>query len=378
VPVALAAAVRSPFAIADGVLAGWHPVDLTVLVLNAALSAAELDGGAVDEVIVGCNEPVGAQGADMARAAVLAAGWPDQVGGIVVDGAETSGSAALHLAAGLISSGQARTVAVAGVSSASMVQPGASALGRTYGRPWGDGPADRVAARGGLLPAPRAAELAAARLDIPRSVQDEWARRSHDRRRSAPAPPTIISVDARPGESVAIQRGSPVLADVVRSLPTDLAGLQPIFDADGTVTSASFAPAADGVTVLILARDVDSPIATLVGSSRSAGDPLDPVGGVARSVRRGLHAASLTPEDIDAWEISEPTAATALLASRALGLDPERTNRLGGTLAVGDAGAAEDLRLSIDRLGSINPGGHLLALSTGPSGAATTVWQRSK
>ena len=166
-------------------------------------------------------------------------------------------------------------------------------------------------------------------------------------------------------------------ADVVRALPADLAGIPPIFDDDGTVTSASFAPAADGVTVLILARDVDSPIAALVGSGRSAGDPLDPVGGVARSVRRGLRAASLSPEDVDAWEISEPTAATALLASRALGLDPERTNRIGGMLAVGDAGAAEDLRLSIDRLGSINPGGHLVAVSTGLSGAAATVWQGS-
>jgi len=167
-----------------------------------------------------------------------------------------------------------------------------------------------------------------------------------------------------------------VPADVVRALPADLAGIPPIFDDDGTVTSASFAPAADGVTVLILASEVDSPIATLVGSARSAGDPLDPVGGVATSVRRGLRAASLSPEDVDAWEISEPTAATALLASLVLGLDSERTNRMGGMLTVGDAGAAEDLRLSIDRLGSINPGDHLVAVATGPSGAATSVWQR--
>ncbi len=374
-PVALAVAVRTPFALADGVLARWHPVDLTALTLNAALARAGPGLHEVDEVIIGCNEPVGAQGADMARAAVLAAGWPDRVGGLVVDGGDTSGSTAVHLAAGLIASGQARTVAVAGVSSASMVQPGASALGRAYGRPWGEGPAQRVADRGGLLPAPRAAELAAARLDISRSAQDDWARRSCRRRGADPPSASIFTVDARAGESVAVQRGTPIDADVMRLLPLDLAGLPAVFDDDGTVTSASFAPAADGVTVMILTRDAASPVATLAAGGRAAGDPLDPAGGVERSLARALEIAGLSIGDIDVWEVSESTAATALLTCRSLGIEPEQVNRHGGALAVGDAGAAEDLRLSVDGIAALTPHRHLAAVSTGPTGAAVTIWR---
>ncbi len=374
-PVALAVAVRTPFALADGVLAGWHPVDLTALTLNAAIARARMGASQIDEVIVGCNEPVGAQGADMARAAVLAAGWPDSIGGLVVDGGETSGSAALHLAAALIASGSARTVAVAGVSSASIVQPGASALGRTYGRPWGEGPAERVADRGGLFPAPRAAELAAARLDISRSDQDDWARRSGQRRSAASPAASIFTVDARPGDSIAVQRGTPIDDDVMRELPLDLSGLPPVFDDDGTVTSASFAPAADGVSVIILTRDTASPGAVLLAGVRSAGDPLDPAGGVEASLTRALEIAEMTSSDIDGWEVSESTAASALLACKNLGVRPEQVNRQGGALAVGDAGAAEDLRLSVDGVAACAPDSHLAVVSTGPTGAATTIWR---
>ena len=194
--VILAAACRTPFVAANGALAGWHPVDLSALVLTEAIERADLSAGQVDEVWVGCAEPVGAQGADMARASVLTAGWPDTIGGTVIDRAETSGNAALHGAAAAIAAGTITTAVVLGVCSASIVQPGASALGRTYGRPWGDGPAARMEDRGGLLPPARAAEVAALAAGFNRDAQDRAGIRSHELRAEVVSP-AMMTIDAR-------------------------------------------------------------------------------------------------------------------------------------------------------------------------------------
>ena len=88
-----------------------------------------------------------------------------------------------------------RTVVVMGVCSASTVAPGASALARTYGRPWGDAPAQRVAEQGGLLPLPRAADRAAVAAGLTRADVDAAAARSHSGREFAS--PAIFEVGAR-------------------------------------------------------------------------------------------------------------------------------------------------------------------------------------
>ena len=139
----------------DGELAGWNPVALAGVVGRETLERAGLDAGALDEVVVGCADPVGACGADAARAIALAAGWPVEVGGMVIDRGETSGLAAVQAAVAAIRDGQARTVLVIGLGLCSVVPPGAAALNRAYGAPWA-GVAERFAERGGLLPAPPA------------------------------------------------------------------------------------------------------------------------------------------------------------------------------------------------------------------------------
>ena len=364
-PVHVARAIRSPFAPVDGALAGWHPVDLTAEIINAAIDGLSID---IDELYVGCAEPVGAQGADLARAAVLTAGWPDHIGGTVLDRAETSGTAALHAAAAAIAAGTISAAVVVGVCSASFVPPGASALGRTYGRPWGDGPAARADDVGGLLPAPVAADRAAARIHIDRAAQDAWATGSIERRVRTPSA-AIATTDARPGDGVALQRGTPVATDAMRTPPEDPAALPPSFDADGTVTGFTFAPPADGATALVLTAEPLGP--EIVGVGRSAGPPSDPTGNIPAAV-----AAATDGHDsstVDRWELNEPTAAATLLAIRGLSLDPALVNPAGGTLAVGDAGAAEELRLVADALAHLPTGELLVAAVHGPCGAAATV-----
>ena len=248
--VAVLAVARTAVRPVEGELAGWNPVMLAGVVGCEALERAGLADDDLDEVVVGCADPVGACGADAARAIVLAAGWPDGVGGHVVDRGETSGLAAVQAAAASIRAGQARTVLVVGLGLCSVVPPGAAALNRTYGAPWG-GVAERFADRGGLLPGPRLAERAAQAAGIGRAELDAAAEESRRRRAEAGASPAIVAVAARPGDAAGrgVYRGDPVAADVVRSWG-DTAELPPAFDDDGLLTAATFAPPADGVAAV--------------------------------------------------------------------------------------------------------------------------------
>ena len=181
----MVAGARTAVRPVDGELAGWNPVVLAGAVGREVLERAGLEAGVLDEVVVGCCDPVGAAGADAARAIVLAAGWPVSIGGSVVDRGETSGLAAVQAAAAAIRTGQARTVLVVGLGLCSVVPPGAAALNRTYGAPWG-GVAERFEEVGGLLPAPRLSERAAQAAGIGRAELDAAAEESR-RRRSAAA-----------------------------------------------------------------------------------------------------------------------------------------------------------------------------------------------
>jgi len=370
---AVLAAARLPVCSTDGALSGFHPVEMTALVLGKLLASSSLDADQIDEVWVGCAEPVGAQGADMAHAAVLTAGWPTRVAGVVVDAAECSGTAALHGAVAAVKSGQVGYVAVIGVGSSSVVPPGAAALGRTYGRPWSDGPARRFAADGGL-PAPhRAADTAAEKAGFGRSDQNLVIRRSLDRRTSRPTAGAVIEVAGRFAAGSRFARGATVAADDLRQLPEDLPRLAPAFDTDGIVTAATFAPPADGCCGLLIGPPESSSRDLILSTGRSGGHPLSPQGGAAAALEMALNRAELDRADVARWEILESSAAALLCICDAIGVDPAMVNPHGGALATGDSAAAEEIRLVVDSLSAPRVAGAAVTLVSGPTGAAVTV-----
>lgn len=415
VPVWLAGAARTAVRPVDAELSGWNPVELAGVVGQEVLDRTGTDPSQVDEVIVGSAELVGANGSDAARAVVLAAGWPDRIGGHGIDRAETSGAMAVQAGAAAIASGQARAVLVIGLGLASVVPPGSGAMGRTYGAPWG-GVAERLADRGGLLPPPRLAERAAAESGITRAELDAFAEESCRRRRDHDRCGSIVAVAARfSGTRPDIRWPTPVSADRVRDLGT-VADLPPAFGDGGLLTAATFAPPADAVTALLLQasepgspRESGKPVeprrqaepvelgrsakpeepgrlggperlgepetAAVVGTGRAAGDPFDPVGGVRAAVDQALASGGLKIDDMVAVAVTEPTAAAPILVGWALGIDPAEINPSGGALATGDAGAAEELRLIADGLVGLEPAQHLLTISAGPTGSVATVWR---
>ena len=391
----MVAGARTAVRPVDGELAGWNPVVLAGVVGREVLERAGLDAGVLDEVVVGCCDPVGAAGADVARAIVLAAGWPVSVGGSVVDRGETSGAAAVQAAVATIRAGQARTVLVVGLGLCSVVPPGAAALNRTYGAPWG-GVAERFEEVGGLLPAPRLSERAAQAAGIGRTELDAAAEESRRRRAEAETSPAIVAVAARPGDAAGrgVYRGDPVATDVVRDWG-DAAELPPAFDDDGLLTAATFAPPADCVAAILLQASMSEAgasdshsggtsgggslgpaagRATVAGMGRAAGDPFDPVGNVAAAVDQALSEAGVQLDAVEDITVVEHDAATAMLVARSLDIDAARVNRDGGAVATGDSGAAEELRLITDGL-AVPAGDRLLTFSAGPTGSAAILWR---
>ena len=349
--VVVAAVARTPVRPVEAELAKWHPVILGATIGREALARAQLSGNDLDEVVVGCADPVGACGANVARAISLAAGWPLRVGGHVVDRGTSSGLVALQVAEASIRLGQATTVLVIGLGLCSVVPPGAAAVGRGYGSPW-VGVAKRFAKRGGLLPLPRLSENAARAVGLGREDLEEAARASCARRSAAGVSTTIAGVAARPGSGSppSVVRGDLVLEDFVRDL-SDAAALPPMFDDDGLLTAATLAPPADAITALVLTSEpMVKPLGTVVGVGRGVGDPFDPNSGLAGAVGMSLGRAGLSLSEIDRVDVVENDAAAGLLAAQALGIDADDLNPAGGAVATGNAGPAEELRLLTDSL----------------------------
>ena len=130
-------AVRTPVGKRNGSLAGIHAVDLSAHVLTALAARNGLDPAAVDDVIWGCVQQVGQQGGNVARMAVLAAGWPESVPGTTVDRQCGSSQQSVHFAAAGLVSGQYDVAIAGGVEIMSAVPLGALASHPDLGRPGG-------------------------------------------------------------------------------------------------------------------------------------------------------------------------------------------------------------------------------------------------
>src|SRR5258708_17839123 len=110
-------AVRTPIGKKNGALAGIHPADLSAIVLEALSSRTGLDPAYVDDVVWGCVSQVGEQTFDIARTAVLSAGWPESVPGTTIDRQCGSSQQAIHFAAAGLLAGHYDVVVAGGVES---------------------------------------------------------------------------------------------------------------------------------------------------------------------------------------------------------------------------------------------------------------------
>lgn len=349
--------VRTPFTKGKdtGALFGVHPVDLLAGVLVALQERTGLDPAHVEDVIAGCVLPVGEQSGNIARHAVLAAGWPQEVPATTLDRKCGSAQQALQFAAQAVAAGEQDVVVAAGIDMMSTVPMKANRLGRDE-----LGPRLRSRYPDGLVRQGISAELIAARWGIGRADCDEWSLRSHSRAADAHQAGALeaqISPVVRPdGAVVAVDEG--IRADT--SLEA-LARLKPAFhdeqaaqrhpELGWVVTAGSSSQVSDGAcAALVMAEEVAearglSPRAAVVRGTVVGVDPILMLHGVIPATERVLARTGLTIDDIDVAEVNEAFAPVVLAWLQETKADPERVNVHGGAIAFGHPVGASGGRL---------------------------------
>src|SRR6476659_9007036 len=222
-------AVRSPVGKRNGGLSGIHPAELSAQVLNGLAQRAGIDPAIVDDVIWGCVMQAGEQALDVARTAVLAAGWPESVPGVTVDRQCGSSQQSVHFAAAGVVAGHYDVVVAGGVESMSRTPMGASLANGGHPYP------EAFRARYSQTPNQGiGAEMIADQWGFDRTAVDEYSLASHDKAAAAQ------DSGAFDDQIVAIkdQDGNPVLKDYVihgTATTEKMATLKPAFKEDGVI-----------------------------------------------------------------------------------------------------------------------------------------------
>ena len=344
---------RTPMGRYGGQLKDVRPDDLAATAITEATRRAGLDPTEVEDVILGCANQAGEDNRNVARMALLLAGFPVEVPGQTVNRLCGSGMQAIVAAVREIQVGNASVLLAGGVESmtrAPWVMPkpdGAfprgqqtaydTALGWRLVNP-------RMAELYGTLQMGETAERVAAKYEVDRPSQDEFALRSHQlavaAQREGRLAEEIVSVTVpqRRGDPLVLEEDEGPRAD--SSLDT-LGKLRPAFDKDGTVTAGNASPLNDGAAVLALCSAAEAerrglqPIARFV-SAAPAGVHPDYMGiGPVPSTQRALDRAGLDVGDIDLFEINEAFAAQSVACVRVLGIPEEKVNVNGGAIALG-------------------------------------------
>ncbi len=342
------AAGRSAFGARHGRLASWHPADLLSAAFEATLERAEADPGEIDEVLVGCATPVGAQAANLAGQAVRACTRLPVMPATVVSTQDTSSLVALVRAVDAVRSGRCGMVLVGGVESMSTVPAGADMTHRGFGLP-----AAPLGERAPLPPGP-AAEGWATRHGVDRERLEAVALRSLSRSQRAQATgrfaAEILPVtdraapDAAPADEL-------VVASVAGGRPADAPGSTGTYSHDGLLTASTVAPMADGAAAAVVASPAVArrwgaePVARVCATAAVGGDPRAGCGASPEATARVLAAAGLQDRDISRVELAELFATSVVHWELARADLAELVNPDGGSLALGHPQGATGLGL---------------------------------
>ena len=360
-------AIRTPLGRRNGRLKDWHPVDLAAEVLAAIQHRTGIDPGLVDDVVMGCVMQVGEQAANIARNAVLAAGWPETVPGTTVDRQCGSSQQAAHFAAQGVMAGAYDVVVAAGVEVMTRVPMGASMNDGKYGFPFGPRMGARYAAVGGLVPQGISAELIAEKWGIGRDEMDAFALQSHQRAARATAEgrfqTQILSVPDSEGTLMTTDEG-------IRDTTLEqLSSLKPAFREDGVVTAGNSSQITDGAAALLImsedkARELGlTPRARFVNFALAGDDPRLMLTAPIPATAKLLQRAGLTLDQIDLVEINEAFASVVLAWQRENpGVDMDTVNPNGGAIALGHPLGCSGARLMTTLLAELERTGGRLGL----------------
>jgi acetyl-CoA C-acetyltransferase len=352
------ATARSPIGRAvKGSLRDVRPDDLTVQMVRAALAKVpELDPTEIDDLVLGCGQPAGESGHNLARVVAVLAGM-DHLPGTTVNRYCSSSLQSTRMAMHAIRAGEGEVFLSAGVETVSRYFKGnADGMPDTQNPVFGEAQArtEKYAAGGqtwvdprteGMLPdvylaMGQTAENVAQSGGITRAEQDAFGVRSQNLAEKAIAD----GFWARDITPVTLPDGTRVTGDdgpragVTRQA---LATLKPVFRPDGTVTAGNCCPLNDGAAAVVIMSDTKAerlgitPLARIVSTGVTGLSPEIMGLGPVEASRQALVRAGLTIDDIDLVEINEAFAAQVIASARELGVDEDRLNVHGGAIAVG-------------------------------------------
>ena len=355
-----------------GALSGIHPVDLAAGVLTSVLERNGLESTQVDDVLLGCVSQVGDQSLNIARQAVLAAGFDERVPATTIDRQCGSSQQAAHFAAQGVMAGAYDVVIAGGVESMSRVPLGSNAHGGSVSR----GVAERYPE--GLVNQGVSAELIAQRWRFGRDELDEFSAESHRRAATAWADNRFASqiVD------VETDAGTMSVDETVRAGTTadKLAGLPVAFRTDELavrfpevewkITPGNSSPLTDAASAALIMSEEKAlelgltPRARFHSFAVVGDDPMLMLTGPIPATRRILERSRLSIDDLDAYEVNEAFAPVPLAWLRELHADPAKLNAWGGAIALGHAVGASGTRLLGTLLASLEASGGRYGLQT--------------
>ncbi|GGL15591.1 thiolase family protein [Nocardia jinanensis] len=341
-------AVRTPVGKRNGGLSGIHPVDLSAVVLQELVKRAGIEPELIEDVIWGCVGQVGEQTHDIARNAVLAAGWPESVPGVTVDRQCGSSQQSLNFAVASVLAGHYEAVVAGGVESMSRVPMGAaltdgsSPLSPKFMERYNASPNQGVGA-----------EMMAEKWALSRTDVDAFSARSHERAAAAQDAglfdAQIVPVTLPDGTVVTkdegIRRGTTV---------EKLAGLKTVFKEDGVIHAGNSSQISDGAAALLIVSDEFAqkhgltPIARVHTAVVAGADPVMMLSAPIPATEKALQKSGLSVDDIGVFEVNEAFAPVPMAWQKEIGAPDEKLNPNGGAIALGHPLGGSGARILTD------------------------------
>jgi len=374
-------AARTAVGKRGGGLAEAHPADMAAHVIKTVVGRQDIDPAAIDDVILGCLDNIGAQAGDIARTAALAAGLPESVPGVTIDRQCGSAQQAVHFAAQAVMSGTSDLIVAGGVQKMSQFPIlSAFAAGEPYGStdPWTGCEGWQARYGDQEVSQFRGAEMIASQWKLSREDNEKFALRSHQRAVTAISdgrfareilPYRGISVDEGPRANTSMEK--------MAALPTLVEG--------GVLTAAVASQISDGAAALLIASQdaVDrfglAPRARIHHISVRGADPVMMLTAPIPATQHALKRTGLSIDDIDTVEINEAFAPVVLAWLTELGADPDKVNPNGGAIALGHPIGCTGARLMTSMLHELERTGGRFGLQTmceGGGQANVTIIER--
>jgi acetyl-CoA acyltransferase len=384
--VVIVEAARTPIGRFRGGLKQVRADHLGAAVLQGLLARTGMSADCVEDVVFGCVTQVGEQCGNIARTALLSAGWPEQIPGMTVDRKCGSSEAALHVAIGSIAAGLNDVVVAGGAESMSRVPMGGNR--DVHGEPFGW----KLRSRFDLTAQGEAAERLCDIWGFDRQALDDYAMESH--RRAAVAcdagffqrevvPVSLTEWAERdPAPEVAVvTRDETIRRDTtLERLSTLKTSFRP---EGGRVTAGNASQISDGAAAVLLmsarrAQELGLRARAVIRSVATVGsDPVLMLTGPVEATRRALGRAGLTIDQIDLFEVNEAFAPVPMLWMKEFGVGRERLNVNGGAIALGHPLGASGARILTTLLHEMERRGARLGLQAiccaGGLGTATVI-----